>query len=80
VETALQRAGNALYRETVEILLQSNGELALSEPRFSGGLLYIFIFSHKGEKNINQRFPDCEARTLGGGGQVVCVRDILILN
>jgi hypothetical protein len=40
VETALQRAGSALYRDTVQMLLQRNTELALSEPRNRGGLLY----------------------------------------
>jgi hypothetical protein len=38
---ALQRAVSALYRETVEMLLQSNREFALSEPRYSGELLYL---------------------------------------
>jgi hypothetical protein len=41
VETALQLAGSAVYRETVEMQLQPNSELALSEPRYSGGLLYV---------------------------------------
>jgi hypothetical protein len=38
-QIAVQRAGRALYRETVERLLQRNSELALSEPRYGGGLL-----------------------------------------
>jgi hypothetical protein len=39
----LQRAGSALYRETVEMLLQRNSELAISEQRYSKGLLYVIV-------------------------------------
>jgi hypothetical protein len=38
-QTALQRAGMEPYRGTVEMLLQRNTVLALSEPRYSWGLL-----------------------------------------
>jgi hypothetical protein len=40
---ALQRAESALCRETVEMLLKRSRELALSEPRYSGGLLYVCV-------------------------------------
>jgi hypothetical protein len=40
-QTELERAGNAPYRETVQMLLQRNSEFALSEPRYGGGLLYV---------------------------------------
>jgi len=39
VETVLQWAGSSLYQETVEMLLQRNSELVVSEPRCGGGLL-----------------------------------------
>jgi hypothetical protein len=37
--TVLQRVGSALYRETVEMLLQRNSEVVVSEPHYSRGLL-----------------------------------------
>jgi hypothetical protein len=42
-QTALQQAGSSLYRETVEIPLQLKSELALSEPRYGGELLYSVL-------------------------------------
>jgi hypothetical protein len=33
---------DAILSETDEMLLQRNSELELSEPRYSGGLLYIY--------------------------------------
>lgn len=38
-QIALQRARNALYRETVQMLLQCSSKLGLREQRYSGGLL-----------------------------------------
>jgi hypothetical protein len=38
-QIALQWAENALYRETVEMLLQRNSELELIKLHYSGGLL-----------------------------------------
>jgi hypothetical protein len=41
VETVLQRAGRALSQETVDMILQRNSELALNEPRYSGGIAVL---------------------------------------
>jgi hypothetical protein len=42
----------------IEMILQRNSELVLSEPRYSGGLLYLYptLTFGKGTNGMNNKF------------------------